>query len=183
MRDYLSHRRQYIRHNGFCTEKLKIVSGVPQGSVLGPSLFLLYINDIHLCLGKNCTKAMFADETTILSSKRKRFCSIQSDMDILSLWFCQNRLSINRDKCVAVEFGRGQPSEILILDKKVPYSNASMFLGANVDKMLRFREHIDYVVKNLTKFCGLIYRVRHMYTQKCLLMFYNAFAKSRIYYG
>ena len=64
---------------------------------------------------------MFADGTTILSSKRKRFRSIQSDMDYLSRWFCQNRLSINRDKCEAVAFGRGRPSEIFILDKKVPH--------------------------------------------------------------
>ena len=127
--------------------------------------------------------AMFADDTTILSSKRKGLCSIQSDMDNLSQWFCQNRLSIKRDKCEAVAFGRGHPSEILILDKKIPYSNACKYLGVYVDKTLRFREHIDFVEKKLNKICGLIYRVRHMFTQKCLLMFYNSFAKSRICYG
>ena len=84
LKDYLSGRRQYISHNGVCTEKLKIVSGVPQGSVLCPFLFLLYSNDIHLCIGKNCTMAMFADDTTILSSKRKSFCSIQSEINNLS---------------------------------------------------------------------------------------------------
>ena len=125
LRDYLSDRRQYISHNGVCTEKLKIVCGVPQGSVLGPFLFVLYINDIHLRIGKNWT--MFADDTTILSSKCNSFCSIQSDMGNLSQWFRQNRLSINRDKCEAVAFRRGHPFESLILDKK---------------------EHIDYVVKN-----------------------------------
>ena len=104
-------------------------------------------------------------------------------MDNLSQWFCQNRLSINRDKCEAVAFGSGHPSEILILDKKIPYSNACKYLGVYVDKTLRFREHIDYFEKKLNKFCGLIYRVRHMFTQKCLLMFYNSFAKSRICYG
>ena len=182
LRDYLSDRRQYISHNGVCTEKLKIVSGGPQGSVLGPLLFLFYFNDIRLCIG-NCTMAMFADDTTILSSKRKSLCSIQSEMDNLSQWFCQNRLSINRDKCEAVAFGRGHPSEILILDQKILYSNACKYLGVYVDKTLRFREHFDYVEKKLKKFCGLIYRVRHMFTQKCLLTFYNSFAKSRISYG
>ena len=67
---------------------------------------------------KNCTRATFADDTTILSSKRKGFSSIQSDMDNLSQWFCQNRLSMNIDKCEAVAFGRGYSSVILILDKK-----------------------------------------------------------------
>ena len=52
LKDYLSDRRPYISHNGVCTEKLKIVSVVLRGSVLGPFLFLLYINDIHLCMGK-----------------------------------------------------------------------------------------------------------------------------------
>ena len=131
LRDYLPDRWQYISHNGVCTEKLKIVSGVPQGSVLGPFLFRLYLNDIHLCIG-NCTMAMFADDTTILSSKRKGLCSIQSDMDNLSQWFCQNRLSINRDKCEAVAFGRGHPSEILILDKK-----NSLFERVQVFRCLR----------------------------------------------
>ena len=47
-KNYLSDRKQYISHNGFCTEKLKLVSGVPQSSIF----FLLYINGIHLCMGK-----------------------------------------------------------------------------------------------------------------------------------
>ena len=127
--------------------------------------------------------AMFADDTTILSSKRKGSCSIQSDMDNLSQWFYQNRRSINRDNCEAVAFGRGHPSETLILNKKVSYSNVCKYLGLYVDKTLRFREHIDYVVKKLNKFCGLIYRIRHMCTQKCLLMFYKTFATSRICSG
>ena len=62
--------------------------------------------------------AMFAEDTTILSSKRKGSCSIQSDMDNLSQWFCQNRLSIYKDKCEAVAFGRGHPSEILFFKQK-----------------------------------------------------------------
>ena len=53
--------------------------------------------------------AMFADDTTILGSKRKGFCSIQSEMDDLLQWFCQNRLSTNRDKCKVVDFGRVIP--------------------------------------------------------------------------
>ena len=146
-RQYLSDRRQYISHNGVCTKKLKIVSGVPQGCVLGPFQILFSNNDIHLCIG-NCTLAMFADDTTILSSKPKGFCSIQLDMDNSSRWCSQNRLRINRDKCETVAFGLGHSSEILKLDKNVPHSNACKYMGVYVDKTLPFREHIEYVVKN-----------------------------------
>ena len=134
LKDYFSDRKQYISHYGVCTKKLKILSGVPQGSVLGLFLFLLYINDIHLCIGKKCTSAMFADYTTILSSKSKGSCSIQSDMSNLSQWFSQNRLGTNRYKCEAVAFGHGHPSEILILDKKVPQSNACKCFCVFVEK-------------------------------------------------
>ena len=111
--DYLSDRRQYISHKGVCKEKPKIVSSVPQASVLGPFLFLFLLNynDVHLCLG-NCTLAIFPDDTTILNSKRKGLCSIQPDMDNLLQRFCQNR-----DKCEALAFGRGHPRKTLILDK------------------------------------------------------------------
>ena len=53
----------------------------------------------------------------------------------------------------------------------------------HVDSQLRFHEHINHVEKKLNKICGLIYRIRHYYNKKCLLMFYNSFAKSVICYG
>ena len=62
--------------------------------------------------------AMFTDDTTLLSSKRKSFCSIESNMDNLSQSFCQNRLSINREECDSFAFGRCHPSDIFILEKR-----------------------------------------------------------------
>ena len=66
--------------------------------------------------------------------------------------------------------------------QQVEYKNACKYLGVHIDKNLKFREHIDYVVK-LNIFCGLIYRVRHLCAKICLLLFYNSFAKSIIMYG
>ena len=80
-------------------------------------------------------------------------------------------------------FGSGKPDKIKIGVTELNYKASCRYLGIHLDKGLFFREHIDYVVKKLNKFCGLIYRVRHIYPRKCLLMFYNSFDKSVICYG
>ena len=98
-------------------------------------------------------------------------------------WFVSNKLTVNVDKCEAISFGCGKPDKVTILRNKLPYQKACKYLGLHLDGSLKFREHIDYVTKKLNKFCGLIHRVRHMYPRKCLLMFYNSFAKSIICYG
>ena len=98
-------------------------------------------------------------------------------------WFSSNKLTVNPEKCEAMCFGYGKPDKIKMLVSELKYKASCRYLGIHVDKKLLFREHLDYVVKKLNKFCGLIYRVRHIYPRKCLLMFYNSFAKSVICYG
>ena len=80
-------------------------------------------------------------------------------------------------------FGCGKPNNLRILSKKLEYKNSCKYLGVHIDKYLRFRKHIDHVVKKLNKFFCLVYRVRHLYPRKCLLLFYYSFAKSIITYG
>ena len=118
LEDYLSDPRQYISHNGVCTEKFNIVSCVPQGSVLAPFLFLLYIDDIHLCMGKTVPWPCL--QMIHLFQVRNAKVLVQFNQIWTIYRSGKNRLSINRDKCEAVEFGHGHPSEILILDKKCP---------------------------------------------------------------
>ena len=79
-------------------------------------------------------------------------------------------------------FGYGKPDTIKIGVFELNYKSCK-YLGIHLDKKLLFREHIEYEEKKLNKFCGLIYRVRHFYPQKCLLVFYNSFTKSIICYG
>ena len=98
-------------------------------------------------------------------------------------WFCSNKLTVNIDKCESISFGMGKPENVEINGQRVEYKNACKYLGVYIDKNLKFREHIDYVVKKLKIICALIYRVRHLYPKSCLLLFYNSFAKSIIMYG
>ena len=182
LRSYLSDRVQYISISGKTTSCQKIETGVPQGSILGPLLFLLYINDIAKC-DINCKIALFADDTSILKTNRKNDTGIQQDVNELINWYTANKLSVNLDKCEILPFGSGQPDEIKMMNNTIPYKKSCKYLGIHLDSSLRFNHHIEYVVKKLNKFCGLIYRIRHFYDIKCLLMFYNSFAKTVICYG
>ena len=126
---------------------------------------------------------IFADDTTIIKAGKRTDAAIKSDIVTVSKWFESNKLTINTDKSEAMFFGCGKPNNLRILSKELEYKNSCKYLSVHIDKNLRFREHIDHVVKKLNKVCGLIYRVRHLYPRKCLLMFYNSFAKSIITYG
>ena len=179
---FLRDRKQYVRLNEIETDKLTVQTGVPQGSVLGPFLFLIYIND----LPDSCEKAevaMFADDTTLIKSGKRVDPLLSQEINCVRDWFSSNKLTVNPEKCEAMCFGYGKPDTIKIGVSELNYKASCRYLGVHLDKKLLFREHIDYVVKKLNKFCGLIYRVRHFYPRKCLLMFYNSFAKSVICYG
>ena len=182
LKSYLENRTQYVYHDEKVTKMQTLLTGVPQGSVLGPLLFLIYIND--LSEGIHSSKlALFADDTSVIKAGNRNDISIEEDINSLTNWFTKNKLSVNLDKCEVVPFGSGKPLEITMMSKKIPFNKSCRYLGVHIDSRLRFHEHINRVVKKLNKFCGLIYRIRHYYNKKCLLMFYNSFAKSVICYG
>ena len=182
LENYLQNRLQYININGMSSSEKSIKCGIPQGSVLGPFLFLLYVND----LSTTCSESkvtMFADDTTVINAGKRIDTLVREDIKTMTKWFDSNKLTINAEKCEAIHFGRGRPEAIVIKDKTLDYKSSCKYLGLQIDPRLSFKDHIDKVVKKLNKFCGLIYHVRHLYPRKCLLMFYNSFAKSVITYG
>jgi hypothetical protein len=104
--NYLYNRKQFVKYNGILSEERTITCGVPQGSVLGPLLFLLYINDIQCC-SKLVSIILFADDTNILYSDNclKTLNEIiQVEMDKISDWLNVNKLSINTAKTKMILF-------------------------------------------------------------------------------
>ena len=100
---------------------------------------------------------MFADDTSLLKSGKKGELLLQPDVKRLSSWFISNKLTINVVKCEILSFGIGVPQEPLIVEKRLTYKKSCKYLGLHLDGSLRFREHINYVVQKLNKFCVLIY--------------------------
>ena len=181
LKSYLENRTQYVYHDEKVTKMQTLLTGVPQGSVLGPLLFPIYINALNEGI-RSSKLALFADETSVIKAGNGKDISIEEDINSLTNWFTKNKLSVNLDKYEVVPFGSGKPLEITLMSKKIPFNKSCRFLGVHIDSRLRFHEHNNHV-KNLDKFCGLIYRIRHYYNKKCLLMFYNNFAKSVNCYG
>ena len=94
LRSFLKDRRQYVRLDEIETDKLTVQTGVPQGSVLGPFLFLIYIND----LPDSCEKAevaMFADDTTLLKSEKRVDPLLSLEINCVRDWFSSNILTVN----------------------------------------------------------------------------------------
>ena len=107
--DFLSDRRMRIMVRGEYSEWVDVISGVPQGSVLGPILFLIYVNDIPEMV--NCSIKMFADDTKLFRTvKSIDDCNIlQNDLDTLSQWTNEWLLSFNVDKCKVMHIGKNNP--------------------------------------------------------------------------
>ena len=182
LRKYLSDRYQFVCESGNHSKKFCVETGVPQGSVLGPFLFLLYINDLEKVV-KDSQIVMFADDTTIVKSGKSTERKINEDLRRITDWFTVSKLTVNIGKFEAISFGCGLPEKITILNEELSYKSPCKYLGLHLYGCLRFREHINYVMKKLNKLYGFIYRVRDLYPRNCLLMFYNSFAMSIISYG
>ena len=100
LQSFLSTRKQYVSINGYDSEILELKCGIPQGSTLGPLLFLIYINDLRFCL-KNSNASHFADDTCITHSNRSIKAleqSLNQDLKNVTSWLNANRLSLNVKK-------------------------------------------------------------------------------------
>ena len=94
-RSYLTDRLQYVQYDGCISDQTSVQLGVPQGSVLGPTLFIVYMNDLSDCLVK-AQIILFADDTTSYdhnSDSNSLYISVANELTRISDWFCANRLS------------------------------------------------------------------------------------------
>ena len=165
--NYLDDRFQTVFANGILSTKEKITCGVPQGSILGPLLFLIYVNDVVKCI-KNCKIKLYADDTVIYTAKHNfQLASnmIQEDLDCYSTWCKQNKLSVNATKTKIMIFAASS-NKLKTLDVNITLDDHILqvvpsykYLGVILDPLLKFNLHLKFIAKTVAyktyKLCNL----------------------------
>ncbi len=195
-RSYLSDRQQYVDIDGNKSTTLPIKIGVPQGSILGPLLYLIYVNDIgNACHGNILT---FADDTTMFSSHsdlnslHENACEQIND---LHQWFCSNRLALNTNKTKYIVI-RPRHMKIDLSQYSIRIGNTPLvrvgndctdtstkFLGLHIDENLTWKQHITEINRKVSRALFSIKQVKHVLPAESMRTLYFALIHSHLSYG
>lgn len=187
---YLSGRHQYVVFENESSSLKTITTGVPQGSVLGPLLFLLYINDLPNISSK-LLFFLFADDTNIYfesDSLLKLENCINQELKQLSLWLNINRLALNLSKTNFVIFHSNNKTlnhnvTLKLNNCAITQSDCIKYLGVYVDQHLNWKQHISVLSKKISRSIGLMYKLRPFVNINVLKNVYNSLIYSHIVYG
>ena len=183
MEDWLSDRKQRVVVNGKSSNWRNVISGVPQGSVLGPVLFITYINDIDE--GLNCKISKFADDTKItgrVTTASERL-QLQSDLDRLVNWSSKWQMKFNLDKCKVLHIGYHNTHSNYSMDGfRLTEVNQEKDLGITISNDLKHGKHCSEVVKTANKLVGFIGRAFEFKSEKVILTLYNALVRPHLEY-
>ena len=179
---YLTGRQQYVCYDGVNSTHRGIVCGVPQGSILGPVLFLLYINDLAN-VSDILYSILFADDSNVFISGKNiehMINTMNGELAKLMIWLECNRLSLNIKKTHYMLFSTKKcsvPDHINITIKgiKVGQVDHTKFLGVIIDSKLSWDYHINYIKNKISKAIGLICKARKYVNKACLVTLYYSF--------
>ena len=187
IKDFLTSRSQIVKVNGTSSFQSDVISGVPQGSVLGPLLFVIYINDILDTI--NSEGLLYADDTKIfrqIASKDDAKVLAQ-DVKNLETWSNEWLLKFHPDKCNVLSIGHFEnimhTERYIICDKEIEHVFEEKDLGIIIDGDLTFSEHISAKVRTANSIVGLIRRAFAYLDKKSFKKLYTAFVRPHLEYA
>ena len=160
LRSYIFNRTQFVDINGIFSSILVNNCGIGQGTILGPLLFLIYVNDMHLC--SDLDFIHFADDSTVYKSEHciNDLCVyFNHELSKVDKWLCANKLSLNTSKstfCVFTNIYLDVLPNILIRNVVLSRTSDIKFLGIILDTKLNFMKHIDSVCSKLARSIGVL---------------------------
>ena len=184
--EFLIGRNQYVVVNGERSSSGKVTSGIPQGTVLGPILFAVYINDIL----ENLTSDgfLFADDTKVfraITNKIDALC-LQADIDSLKRWSEVWGMEFNLDKCHVLTLGKFENTKYThryrLGEEELEHVFAEKDLGVSIDSGLTFEEHIFNKVKTANGIVGLVRRSFSYLDARSFKKVFCAFIRPRLEY-
>ena len=186
---FLKERYQYTTIKEYSSDQLMSTHGVPQGSVLGPLLFLIFINDLHKAIIHSSVHH-FADDTNLLlgeKSLKKINKLVNSDLKALCQWIRSNKLSLNTGKTEIIVFKNKKQKitkhlNFRISGQKIIPTRTVKYLGVFLNDSLSWDTHLNTLILKLNRAIGLLAKIRH-YTPKYLLktIYYSLFNSHLIY--
>ena len=189
LESYLTDRTQYVQYDGFESDKGPLSCGVPQGSVLGPLFFLIYVND----MAKACPQlelVLFADDTNIFAQGKNPsdvFKQVNSGLEELSRWFRCNKLTLNLKKTEYLFFGGPRQGDTVqttleIGGERIKQVEGARFLGVWIDQELKWTDHINKVKTKVSQLLGVVGRVSTTLNGRSLKTLYNGIVLPHLQY-
>ena len=190
LRSYLTGRKQFVHVGGKNSSAREVKHGVPQGSVLGPLLFLIYINDLPNSL-RFCLPHIFADDTALLYIERSPKAlqkRINIDMKLLLKWLNANKISLNIAKTEIILFKHKLKTikfrfKIKLDGKRLIFKDYVNYLGVLIDKHLNWSHHQEKVATKLRQANGVLSRIRHYLPMDLRKNIYFALFHSKLTYA
>lgn len=174
--------------NGHLSSTKIVTRGVPQGSILGPLLFLLFINDLPSVL-QSSKCLLYADDTTILTSSSNPIAlqnALNTDLISIHQWCLNKQLLRNATKTFTAFYSPQKtvtfPLSVVINHHTIPASDSTRFLGVILDKHLKFHAHAQYLLKKVSFGIHVILKARPYFPQHVILSLYYSYIHSHLSY-
>ena len=195
VKSYLTNRHQYVQiNNSLSSDKETITCGVQQGSILGPLLFLLFINDLPLVIGNTVHSTdLYADDTTIYDiqyNKEIIESNLNSALSSLDKWCITNGMQINTDKTKVMLITTNQKRhrlenvtlQIFYRNSIICQSSCEKILGVFFQDSFKSDSHIKFVSKKVSSFLWLLSRIKEFLPQRYRVLFYKAYIQPHLDY-